>query len=95
LWHYTFPHAGSQSRQLLAGTVLDGQVRIIKLHPHPVEMITFDVAGKITGHQGLPMFDRGGFPRLIGGDYGTLIVSDENRKPDSARPPYMLLAATH
>ncbi|MEV0407947.1 PQQ-binding-like beta-propeller repeat protein [Actinoallomurus sp. NPDC050550] len=94
LWRRTFSGAGDQLTRLRSGTVIGGQVRVVELEPRPIKVFTFDSAGKTTGIQELPMFERGGDPGLVGGDFGTLVVEDENVEPNDKLPPYVLLTAT-
>jgi hypothetical protein len=94
LWQHAFPDAGGEYTRLRYGTVVGGHVRVIELQPRPVKVITFDGAGTITGTQELPMFDNGGNPLIVGGDYGTLVINDTNSTMDGAKYSYALLTAS-
>jgi hypothetical protein len=95
LWHHTFHGTDGESASLEFGTVVDGQVRVIQESPHPVNVITFDKGGRVAGTQELPMFDEGGIPRVVGGDYRTLVVKDTSAGAAGLKNRYVLLTATH
>jgi outer membrane protein assembly factor BamB len=94
LWHRTFYGPGNDSAGLQFGTVIDGQVRVVQDSPHAVKVITLDMNGRPIGTQELPMFNYGGNPRLIGGDYRTLVVEDISAAADTATYRYVLLTST-
>jgi outer membrane protein assembly factor BamB len=94
LWQRTFPDAGGEYTRLQDGTVVGGHVRVIELQPRPVKVITFDGAGTITGTQELPMFNSGGNPLIVGGDYGTLVINDMNSTMAGDKYSYALLTAS-
>jgi outer membrane protein assembly factor BamB len=93
LWRRIFPNVGGEYTELGFGTVIDGRVRVVEQEPRPIKVITFDAAGKVAGTQDLPMFAGGGSPIPVGGDYGTLVINDENASISDAPRPYVLLTA--
>jgi hypothetical protein len=94
LWQHAFGTTGHRDVDLTtAAMVIGGQVRVVVGLAAPFQVVTFDSAGQVEGSQDLPMFDRGGNPAAIGGDYGTLVVEDITAAADedSPVPPYVLL----
>jgi hypothetical protein len=69
-----------------------GQVRAVALEGGP-RVVTFGGDGTIVGRQDLPTYAGGGDPAIVGGDYGTLVLVDENadRSRHPHARPYVLL----
>jgi outer membrane protein assembly factor BamB len=82
LWQYR--DKGDVLR-LRSVVVVKGQVRAVSLAGAP-RVVTFGEDGTITGRQDLPMYVGGGDPAIVGGDYGTLVLVDENA--DRSRHPH-------
>jgi outer membrane protein assembly factor BamB len=89
LWHHTY-----YGTFLQFGAVINGQVRVVQIARYSVKVLTLDVNGRSIGTQELPMFEHGSNPRLIGGDYRTLVVQDTSAAADKLKNRYVLLTST-
>lgn len=92
LWRYTNK---SDVLGLRSAMVVKGQVRAVALEGGP-RVVTFGGDGTIVGRQDLPMYAGGGDPAIVGGDYGTLVLVDENadRSRHPGAHPYVLVTGT-
>ncbi|MEU5532586.1 PQQ-binding-like beta-propeller repeat protein [Streptomyces sp. NPDC020362] len=96
LWRRAVPTYDKRDQAMLRSpAVVAGQVRVVQVIPGPVQVITFTSTGAVAGRQELPMFEGGGNPWIAGGDYGTLMVRDENTRPGKEPGAYAYLSATH
>lgn len=94
LWQRTLP-ASHGWADVRSPAVVAGQVRVVEFSPRPLQVITFTSTGAIAGREELPMFASGGYPWIVGGDYGTLLIQNTNMREEKEPGAYVYLSATH